>query len=312
MVKNFNINRSHALDDFQRARRHGVVQQLWSRVRGRVSELYSYETVRRQLRALESSTRIQQDVPLDAIVGSVGRYQEFTRSFLPRKLVRGDRWARVKQAMTGLMGVPPIEVYRIGDAYFVQDGNHRVSVAREMGLQQIPAFVTLVHSRVHLSTDFKPDRLIVVAEQAEFLERTSLDRCRPEADLASTVPGAYPSLLEHISVHRYFMGLDGEPAETFEQAAEHWYDSVYLPVVEVIRELGILREFPGRTEVELYLWLTHHRSELERSAGRKVSLAAAALDLITTGEWYRRLRLWLRARLWRKYVARYLSGQHDE
>lgn len=310
LVKDFNLSRSEALDDFHRAQHHATIMWLWSRLRGEVSELYSYEAVRRQLRARESSKRIQQDVPLDAIVGSVGRYQEFTRGFLPRGVVRGDRWVRVKLAMTGMRGVPPIEAYRIGDAYFVQDGNHRVSVAREMGLKHIPAFVTEVESRVHLGPDVRPDRLIVAAEKVEFLERTSLDLRRPETDLDATVPGAYPSLLEHISVHRYFMGLDSEPADSFEAAADHWYDHVYLPVLKAIRELKIMQEFPGRTEVELYLWLSHHRTQLERSAGHAVSPAAAALDLVTSGYWYRRLRFWIRARRWRKYVAGYLSN-HD-
>jgi hypothetical protein len=95
----------------------------------------------------ESSERVLRYIPLDAIVGSVARSREFIRGFLPRKSIRADRWIGVKMAMTGLQGVPPIEVYRIGESYFVQDGNHRVSVARQMGLTHIEAYVTLVKTK---------------------------------------------------------------------------------------------------------------------------------------------------------------------
>jgi hypothetical protein len=77
-------------------------------------------------------------------VGSVGRYDDFTRSFLPRRDSDAGRWARVKAATLDLTGLPPIEVYQIGQAYFVLDGNHRVSVARQLGAPTIQAYVTEV------------------------------------------------------------------------------------------------------------------------------------------------------------------------
>ncbi|NIN69700.1 MAG: transcriptional regulator, partial [Anaerolineae bacterium] len=72
-----------------------------------------------------------------------------------------------------------------------------------------------------------------------FLEHTRLDKLRPEADLSLTVPGRYGTLEEHIEVHRYFMGLEQQREIPYEEAVTHWYDTVYLPVVEVIQERGI-------------------------------------------------------------------------
>ena len=146
-----------------------------------------------------------QEIPLDAIVGSVGRYADFTRSFLPRSDDMEERWARVKTIATGAAGWPPIEVYRLGDVYFVLDGNHRVSVAREMGLETIPAFVTEVKTRVPVTPDDDPEEIIIQARRADFMERTGLNESRPEADLTVTAPGAYRVLDEHIQVHRYYM-----------------------------------------------------------------------------------------------------------
>jgi len=256
-----------ALADFQRARRHADVRAVLALL-GRADErLLSYEDVRRRLRAIESPVRTLEDIPLDAIVGSVGRYQDFTREFLPLVDEDRGRWVGVKLAMTGLEGVPPIEVYRLGDAYFVKDGNHRVSVARQLGSKYIQAYVTPVHVRVPFGPDVDRDGLIIASELAAFLEETHLDELRPVADLRVTVPGQYPTLLEHIRVHRYFMGIDlGRPVAWLEAVA-HWYDAVYLPVVDAIRAHGLLERFEGRTETDLYLFLAEHRARLEEEFG---------------------------------------------
>ncbi|MEX2543114.1 MAG: universal stress protein [Trueperaceae bacterium] len=258
---------SSAINDFWRARRRANLREALSFLGGAPNQLLSYEEVRRKLRAVEESTPKLEDVPLDAIVGSVGRYNDFTRGFLPRQDSDKERWAGVRQAMTGIEGVPPIEVYRIGDTYFVKDGNHRVSVARQLGTKYLQAYVTPVHSRVKLEPDVEPDDLIIKAEQADFLLETGLDELRPETDLSLTAPGQYARLLEHISVHRYFMGIDEDREIDYQEAVTHWHDNVYLPVVESIRRHGLLRGFPGRTETDLYLWLSEHRGVLEQELG---------------------------------------------
>ena len=272
-------NLSSAVADFHRARRQATLQQIMAHLTGRSADLLSYDDVRRKLRARESSASKLQDIPLDAIVGSVGRYTDFTRTFLPRLDSDRQRWARVKRATTDMAGLPPIEVYQIGEAYFVRDGNHRVSVARQLGATHIQAYVTQVHTRIPLSPDVQPDDLILKAGYATFLERTHLDELRPEADLSVTVPGQYEVLQEHIEIHRYFMGLDLQRDIPFEEAVTHFYDTVYLPIAQVIREQGILRDFPHRTEADLYLWLSEHRAALAGELGWDIKPEDAAADL---------------------------------
>jgi nucleotide-binding universal stress UspA family protein len=250
-----------------------------ARLRGQSVRLLSYEEVRKSLGAMESSGRYLEDIPLDAIIGSEGRYSDFTRSFLPRQDQARERWAKVKSAVTSMAGLPPIDVYQIGDAYFVRDGNHRVSVARDLGATHIQAYVTLVRSKVPLSPDTEPDDLIVKSEYAEFLGRTGMADLRPHADLSVTLPGQYAILERHIEVHRYFMGLEQQREIAYEEAAAHWYDAVYNPVVRVVRERGILRDFPGRTETDLYLWIAEHRAALEQELGWEIRAEAAAADL---------------------------------
>jgi len=278
---------SQALKDFQGARRKAELETLIARLTGKMvhTELLSYEEVRRMLRASgEGSRQELRDIPLDEIVGSVGRYADFTRSFLPRQDSIRERWARVMSKTTGLEGLPPISVYQVGEVYFVLDGNHRVSVARQLGASHIQAFVTEVRTKVPLGKDTYPDDLIIKAEYTEFLEKTKLDKRHPNVDLSVTAPGKYPILEEHIAVHRYYMGIEKKREIPFEEAADHWCERVYLPIVELIRERGILYHFPERTETDLYLWLSEHHAELEDALGWKISREIAASDLVESIE----------------------------
>lgn len=268
-----------AVTDFRRARRRADLRAVLSLLSGQPQELLPYDEVRRRLHAVESAAQHLEDVPLDAIVGSVDRYLDFSRGFLPRIDSDRDRWVGVKLAMTGMSGVPPIEVYRIGDAYFVKDGNHRVSVARQLGARTIQAVVTPVRTRVPLSPDDDPGDLIIKSEYADFLEETRLDELRPGADLTVTAPGQYQALAEHIRVHRYFMGIDQDRPVPYEEAVGHWYDAVYLPVVEAIGVHGLLRDFQGRTETDLYLFLAEHRARLEQAFGWRLPSQAVAAGL---------------------------------
>lgn len=273
---------TEAIEDFRRARWQAALQQIFARMTGQSNDLLSYEEVRRALQAKSQIERGLQEIPLDAIIGSVGRYSDFTRSFLPRSDSMQERWANVQKAATQGSGWPPIQVYKVGETYFVLDGNHRVSVARQMGLTHIQAYVTEVLTKIPFTPDTKPDEIICKARYAEFLEHSKLDQVRPEANLMVTAPGAYRILEEHIAVHRHYMGLEQQREIPPAEALASWYDNVYLPVVRIIRQRGILEDFPDRTEADLYIWLAQHRAELEEMLGWSVTTEAAAADLVST------------------------------
>jgi len=274
-------NYRSALQDFNDARLKASLEEVFARLTGRSAELLSYEEVAGKLGLNVRSERGVQQIPLKAVVGSVGRYGDFTRSFMPRKGEDQQRWARVKAALDDDSGpgLPPIEVYKVGEAYFVLDGNHRVSVARQEGFETIEAHVMEVQTDVPITADLKADDLIIKSEYADFLRQTGLADLRPGVDLSVSVPGQYERLLEHIQVHRYYMGLDLKRDISSEEAVAHWYDEVYLSVAEPIRERGLLRWFPGRTETDLYLWVSEYRAALEQELGWSISPEAAVTDL---------------------------------
>lgn len=264
-----------ALRDFQRARKSAVLRQLLARLRGKSTDLLDYETICQQLGPTNRTiAHGLKEIPLAKIVGSVGRYRDFTREFLPTQQANATRWATIKAAVTDMTGLPPIEVYQIGDAYFVLDGNHRVSVARKLGSKTISAHVTEVKTRVPLSAADDPDEVICKARYANFLAQTNLDQNVPDADLLMTVAGHYQTLFEQINLHHQLL-LSASQSEPntgalspskidFEAAALSWYESVYLPVVKIIRHLGVMRRFPRRSETDIYVLLSNRREQLEQ------------------------------------------------
>ncbi|PIE31930.1 hypothetical protein CSA56_16920 [candidate division KSB3 bacterium] len=251
-----------ALQDFRRARRQASLEQIGSFLTGQSNELLSYEDVRKKLKVTGMSASRVETIPLDAIVGSVGRYKDFTRSFLPRNDSDQKRWAEVQSIATGMEGLPPIEVYQIGDVYFVLDGNHRVSVARQLGASSIEAYVTKIKTKVPISPDIQPDELTLKAEYAAFLAKTHLDVLRPHIDMSMSMAGRYRLLEEQIEEHRYFMAVAQKREIPYNEAVLNWYDTIYHPVTTLIRQYNILKDFPKRTETDLYLWISEYRAAI--------------------------------------------------
>ena len=247
---------------FSKARMQAFWQEVWALLTGKSIDLLRFEEVKQRLRLTDERYLGLREIPLDKIVGSVGRYRDFTRTFLPRTTAVRSRWQRLDALARGPEGFPPIEVYKVGEVYFVIDGNHRVSVARQLGAKTIEAYVTELRTPVPIDENTTEKDLIQKEAYAEFLRRTRLDVLRPEAQIILTEPDRYNQLLEHISVHRYFMGIDQQREVSWEEAVASWYDNVYMPLVKLIREYEVLEYFPGRTEADLYAWLIKHQEAM--------------------------------------------------
>ena len=256
------LNAMRARADFASARTKAIFRELVALLTGRNNALLAFDQVSEKLHVGGPIYRGVKTVPLKQVIGSVNRYKDFDRAFLPTQTFTADRWQRVSRAWYDDVSLPPVLLYKVGEAYFVVDGHHRVSVAREQGQEFIDAEVRECRVKVPVSPDLEPDDLEVLGEQVEFLERTGLDQLRPGAEIKLTILGGYERMLEHIAVHRYFMGLDFRRDISEAEAVEHWYDTVYLPVVDVVRDSDLIRAFPGRTEADFYLWVMDHRHYL--------------------------------------------------
>jgi hypothetical protein len=248
--------------DFARARSRAFLNDIFGFLSGRPKRLLSYDQVKEKLRIGGPIYRGIRTVEIARIVGSVNRYADFDHAFLPLHNRIASRWQNIDRAFYEEISLPPVVLYKVGEVYFVVDGHHRVSVARQQGQEFIEAEVRECHVKVPVEPDLRPEDLEILGARVEFVERTGLDRLRPDAGIEVTIPDGYSRILEHIAVHRFFMGLDEKRDITEEEAVMHWYDTVYLPIVKVIRERGVLSEFPGKTEGDLYLWVLDHQHQL--------------------------------------------------
>ena len=267
--------------DFRLARMQSFFNMLRAALSGQRQRLLAFDEVREKLHLGGPVYRGLQTVPLDKVVGSVNRYRDFDHLFLPTQSHTEDRWRRINRAWYQEIDLPPVMLYKVGEVYFVVDGNHRVSVARDRGQAFIDAEVREVESRVPVTADMQPDDLKCLGERVEFLERTQLDRWYPEDVIKPTVLGGFDRLLEHIAVHRYFMGIDQGRPISEEEAVRHWYETLYVPVIEVVTRSDILEELPGRTATDIYLWTMDHLHFLRsREGGAEAGPGKAAQDLI--------------------------------
>ncbi len=252
--------------DYRRARRKAFMRGVLSWFKRSDNALLAFDEVRRGIHAQAQREGGLREVPIDQIVGSVGRYRDFDRAFLPRQVQTRDRWERVDRAHLDGTELPAIDLYKIGDTYFVKDGNHRVSVARERGQAFIDAHVievtapAPVHSVEDL-LDWMRDQ-----DALSFYEKTHISELRPDARIELTLPGQYEKLLEHISTHRWYLGVAAKREIPYREAVASWYDRIYLPTIEAIRATDALRDFPNRSEADLYLWVTEHHWYLHQEA----------------------------------------------
>jgi len=267
-------------NDFAHARFKAFRNRIISFLGGQPATLLSYDEVKEKLHIGGPIYRGVRTVEVKKIVGSLNRYHQFDRAFLPLEDQIASRWQSIDRAFYQEVNLPPVVLYKVGEVYFVVDGHHRVSVAREQGQLEIDAEVRECSTKVNITPELKTEDLEILGEKVNFLERTGLDRIRPKAKIKLTIPDGFDRMLEHIAVHRYFMGLDLKRDISDEEAVAHWYDKVYKPIVSNIRRSSILKEFPGKTEGDLYLWVLDRQDYLHAEGKKLASPQKAAQDFL--------------------------------
>jgi len=274
---------SMARSDFGRMRNRETITRILSLLKAQRDEMLSLGDVRSLLRPESETYRGMQTIPLARIAGSEGRYRDFNRAFLPRhdKLMR--RWISVDVAHYKDVHLPPIKVFEIGGSYFVRDGNHRVSVAKAQGAEFIDAEVISLATEIAVTPGMTLEalkRAVIAFEKARFEDATGLQRQRPDGRIQLTEVGRYDELLGHIREHKWYINQRRPTEIPFEEAAASWYDTVYFPIIRIIRESRLLARFPRSTEADLYVYVGRHWGELGKRYGPLFTLEEAAEDFV--------------------------------
>jgi hypothetical protein len=255
---------SDAQNDFSRARRHQALATLAHRLRREPSDVNLIlpfdEVVEALGRTGERSLGLQ-NIPLDSIVGSVGRTREFDRSFRPTSSRVRPRWERIANAQRRGKDMPPISVYRVGELHFVRDGHHRVSVARAQGREDIDAYVTEVSTRIGADRAIRPADLPLKSHMRVFLERVPLS-AEEAQELRLSDPWAYAALAEGVEAwgFRHMQGT-GE-ALSRDEVAQRWLDDEFRPVVRMLRDADLIGD---GTDADAYMRIAGERYRLMRT-----------------------------------------------
>ena len=253
-----------AQHDFLRARRRATIARLATRLRlepGDLTVILPYEEVIAALGFASEGQRRLQVVPIAQIVGSVDRERDFDRQFRPTSSRVRARWERIAAAMRRGEELPPVDLYAIGEIYFVRDGHHRVSVACALGYSEIDAYVTEVITRVGVDRPVTLADLPLKSHERVFYERVPL----PAADRAAiklTDPWDYALLAEGVEAWGFrAIQQQGEPLDRAE-TARLWFETEYQPVVEMLRDTGLIENC---TETEAYMRVAAERYRLLRT-----------------------------------------------
>lgn len=289
-------------EDFEKAKSRGRIQSILSSLVRKNSDLLSLYAVTDLIKPKSETYRGMQTIPVKNIIGSEGRYQDFSLAFYPKKELLRARWRSIDLATKKYVILPPISVFKLGEWYFVRDGNHRVSVAKTQGVEFIDAEVVELDSEIPLEPGLTMKQLrrrVVYYERKRFLEQYDVD-CLPMDRIMFSNAGSYAELVNHILVHKYFLNEDREQELTFKEGAISWYTTVYEPIIAEVRKQGVLTSFPGNTEGDLYMWIVRHWDNLKHMSGsHEVSIQSATSDYkarygkTLVGRWLHKLKEFL-------------------
>jgi len=217
------------------------------------AKVRSFSDQQQKEAAFDSRVRGVRTVPIERIVGSVGRYQDFDDRFRLRQHVPSERLQRVKMAMREGRPLPPVKLYQIKDDYYIMDGNHRIAVAKELGHDEILAHI------IEFIPSANTLQNILFRERAAFTDRTELTR-----EIKLTEVGQYSALLSQISAHQEFLRKGRKNAVPYAEAARDWYRSIYRPLCMIIRRGRLMGNFPGRSVADMYVYISTHQWETGR------------------------------------------------
>ncbi len=202
-------------------------------------------------------------VPVEKIVGSVGKYREFDSQFRLKEDHEPFRLKRIKEAMLSGTSLQPVELYKIKDEYYVLDGNHRVAGAKEFNWKEIEAHV------IEYLPSLKTMQNILYREKSDFEEKTGLTDL-----ILLTEVGQFHHLLEQITLHQQSLEEVAETTVSLQSTAEDWYKTIYRPLSSIIKRSGLMKSFPRRTLADLYTYVSVHRWQ----KGRKKRKYGIGLD----------------------------------
>lgn len=215
-----------------------------------------------------------QSVPIYRVLISPERFAYLNQLVTPTASTE-EPSQPVKPAKSAL-----IELYKVGDSYFVRDGNARANLARTRGQLFVAAQVTECVIAEQRADAAMVRHLLLEHERAELMQATHLDCTRPDPQLDSQTLGNLPLLQRHIGAWMHERGIAPN-----DDGAALWYDTVYMPVIGLLRRQQVLHALPQHSELDVYLWAfeRHHSDCGADAVSFRTRLPSALSDILTLG-----------------------------
>lgn len=266
-----------ANENFSNARLRAFFKSVYSRLKREDDCLPSLHDVLDITKAKNERYLGIQYIPLDNIIGSEGRYEDFNKSFFPKRDALQSRWSAIDQIMEEQKPLPPISVFKIDNYYFVRDGNHRVSVAKSRNQVDIKAKVTEYEVDVPITKELTIKDRFKIQEHVNFLDATGLSSLGKGFDIKLTRPQSYRLLMNIIQHYGPPFEEEAGKKLSFKEIAEEWYYRIFLPFAEGSYLDDLLAKFPNRTTGDLYVWIQLNWNDVKDSLGKRLSYLAAPL-----------------------------------
>jgi uncharacterized ParB-like nuclease family protein len=221
-------------------------------IQNRTDSKQNFDHVRNAEKAYESVKRGVATIPLDKIIGSVGRYTDFDQQFRLQGAGTDERLRSLTAAIQAGKAIPPVSLYQIKDNYYIVDGHHRITAARNLGQSTIQANIL----ELLPSEETAENRLYL--ERIDFRDQVGLNNV-----IDFTEPGQSKYLFQQINTHQQFLQNDRDTKVQLQDAGADWYSTIYLPLRTLIQNSGLLQSFPDRTLDDLYLYISTHQWQRE-------------------------------------------------
>lgn len=241
------------LSTYPKARRKEMFRRIGGVLMGRPQRrLLNLEEVQDRLGSHQQSYLGVKPIPVDEIIGSVARSSDFDDRFLPLSDRLEARWQALENRYPE-GGFPPISVFKVGDAYFVADGHHRVAIAKQRKMDFIDAEITEIQTPFEINADTDVTQLVHLSQQRLFMEESGLGAIVPVARFTFTRPEGYPELLDNVKIHGWDMMVERNEYVPREEIARDWFEQVYTPTIRLIKDSGLVEMCEHTTVDDLFL-----------------------------------------------------------
>lgn len=250
------FHHQHARNAFARSLRRGRRDtSVFTRLRGRDNRVLLLSDVLDTVGAAGQTHVGVQEIRVDRIVGTENRGEDFSRDFHPRKSWLENRWVGIYKLMARSEFHEPISVIEVGGVYFLRDGHHRVSVARELDREFLPATVTRYNLPFTLPRHLDRNELPLLAAKTRFHRNTGVFDILGDGEFYVACPKTWRWLEKEICEYNraWFTRRFGREPESMAEQVRTWNENLYHNAIDFIRRNSLTYLFPGKRETDIFV-----------------------------------------------------------